>query len=175
MNDTPDQEGQSPQPAAPTGPAIRVLAQYVKDLSFENPSPLTSGGGQAPAIDLGIDVKADAHPGQANAFEVTLRLSAQAKREDKVVFIAELVYAGLFELHTDNQAEIEPILLVECPRLLFPFARRLVAEAPRGGGYPPLLIDPVDFIGLYRQQKANAAAQNQAASAQPLPNGNGDA
>ena len=156
MTDTPNQEGQSPQ-AAPKGPSIRVLAQYVKDLSFENPNPLAAGNGQAPSIDLGIDVKADAHPGQANAFEVSLRLSAQAKREDTVVFIAELVYSGLFELHTDNQSEVEPILLIECPRLLFPFARRLMAEVTREGGYPPLLIDPVDFIGLYRQQKANAA------------------
>lgn len=160
MNDTPNQEGQSPQ-SAPKGPSIRVLAQYVKDLSFENPSPLTASGGQAPAIELGIDVKADAHPGQANAFEVSLRLSAQAKREDAVVFIAEIVYSGLFELHTDNQAEVEPILLVECPRLLFPFARRLMAEITREGGYPPLLIDPVDFVGLYRQQKSGGAQAEQ--------------
>ena len=154
MNDTQNHEGQSSQPV-PKGPSIRVLAQYVKDLSFENPNPLSAGTGQAPSIDLGIDVKADAHPGQQNAFEVSLRLSAQAKREDTVVFIAELVYSGLFELHTDNQSEVEPILLIECPRLLFPFARRLMAEVTREGGYPPLLIDPVDFIGLYRQQKAN--------------------
>ena len=166
MNDTPSTPEQNGATQGAQGPAIRVLAQYVRDLSFENPNPLAAGGQEAPSIDLGIDVKADAHPTQPNAYEVSLRLSAQAKRDETVVFISELVYSGLFELHVANQADVEPILLVECPRLLFPFARRLMAEITREGGYPPLLIDPVDFVGLYRQQKLQAAAQGEAATGQ---------
>ncbi|MFC7292349.1 protein-export chaperone SecB [Hirschia litorea] len=163
MNDTPTPEGQPVKDPAQTsvesGPSISVLAQYIKDLSFENPNPLSAGAGQnAPAIELGIDVKADPQPQQPGVFEVNLRLSAQAKREDKVVFIAELVYAGLFELKNAQQNDVEPLLLIECPRLLFPFARRVMAEVTREGGYPPLLIDPIDFIGLYRAQRQQAAA-----------------
>lgn len=157
-------EPQSPQgdDAKTAGPSIRVLAQYVKDLSFENPSPLTSGAGpNAPAIELGIDVKAEPQQGKTGVFEVDLRLSAQAKREANVVFIAELVYSGLFELQGAQTNEVEPLLLIECPRLIFPFARRVMAEITREGGFPPLLIDPIDFVGLYRAQRAQAAAQAQ--------------
>ena len=165
MSDTPSEDGavspEAPKQAAAQQPSIRVLAQYVKDLSFENPSPLTSGPGpNAPAIELGIDVKADPHPSQDTAFEVSLRLSAQARRDTGVVFIAELVYAGLFEIVGSEGLNVEPILLVECPRLLFPFARRLMAEITREGGFPPLLIDPIDFIGLYRAQKAQEQNQS---------------
>ncbi len=169
MNDTPSPEGQPTtdpaQAAAESGPSIRVLAQYIKDLSFENPHPLTAGAGQnAPAIELGCDVKADPQPNQQGIFEVNLRLSAQAKREDKVVFIAELVYSGLSELKNAQQNDVEPLLLIECPRLLFPFARRVMAEVTREGGYPPLLIDPIDFIGLYKAQKAQQVAGQQDAA-----------
>lgn len=161
MTETPntdDKPAGTPPADAPQGPAIRVLAQYVKDISFENPNPLAGAtGGTPPAIELGIDVKADPHPSQANTFEVSLRLSAHANRDDKPVFIAELVYSGLFEVQGASQADVEPLLLVECPRLIFPFARRLMAEITREGGFPPLLIDPVDFVGLYRAQKENQA------------------
>ena len=151
--DTPTGKEDTPQ-----GPAIRVMAQYVKDLSFENPTPLGFGPGQdSPAIELGIDVKADPFPKQPNAYEVTLRLSAQANREEQVVFIAELIYGGLFQLEGAAESDVEPILLVECPRLLFPFARRIMAEITREGGFPPLMIDPVDFLALYRQQRVQAA------------------
>ncbi len=157
MTDTPNQDA-APAAGETQGPSIRVLAQYVKDISFENPNPVQSAtNGTPPAIELGIDVKADPVPNQTNTFEVSLRLSAQAKRDNVPVFIAELVYAGLFEIKNASQAEVEPMLLVECPRLLFPFARRLMAEITREGGFPPLLIDPVDFVGLYRAQKSNQA------------------
>jgi preprotein translocase subunit SecB len=135
---------------------IRVLAQYARDLSFENPSPLTTGQG-APNIELGIDVKADPGPQGENLYGVELRLSARAKRQDTVVFIIELVYAGVFELQDARPQDVEPMLLIECPRLLFPFARRIIAEVTREGGFPPLLIDPIDFLGLYRQQKMQSS------------------
>ena len=159
MTETSTPEGGA-QPQAPAQPSIRVLGQYVKDLSFENPAPLASNSGQnAPAIELGIDVKANPQGENTNVFEVDLRLSAQAKREESVVFIAELVYSGLFELSSAQQEEVEPLLLVECPRLLFPFARRIMAEITREGGFPPLLIDPIDFVGLWRAQRAQAQQQ----------------
>jgi len=163
MNDTPSNEGQPADTPIVTpsegGPSIRVIGQYIKDLSFENPAPLAnSGNSTPPAIELGIDVKADPQADNPGVFEVNLRLSAQAKRDDNVVFIIELLYAGLFELKNAQQADVEPLLLIECPRLIFPFARRVMAEVTREGGYPPLLIDPIDFVGLYRTQRAQAAA-----------------
>ena len=145
--------------SAAATPVIRVLAQYTKDLSFENPGLFTAQDGQgAPEIELGIDVRVEPGPPEQNIFGVDLKLNAKAKRQDTVVFIVELVYSGVFQLQNASQADAEAMLLIECPRLLFPFARRIVAETTRDGGHPPLLIDPIDFVGLYRQQKASAGA-----------------
>ncbi|MBI1360637.1 MAG: protein-export chaperone SecB [Alphaproteobacteria bacterium] len=149
MSDTPQPEEQ-----AASAPVIRVLAQFTKDLSFENPGVFSGQEGQgAPEIELGIDVRVEPGPPDQNIFGVDLKLNAKAKREEAVVFIIELVYSGVFQLQNATQADAEPMLLIECPRLLFPFARRIVAEITREGGHPPLLIDPIDFVGLYRQQK----------------------
>lgn len=137
-----------------TPAGLRVLGQYVKDLSFENPghSPVQS----QPNIDLGIDVGATPHADGNGLYEVSLKLSAKAVADGTVLFITELDYAGLFQLQNVPQAQLEPLLLIECPRLLFPFARRIVAEITREGGFPPLLIDPVDFVQLYQQQYRRA-------------------
>jgi preprotein translocase subunit SecB len=140
------------------GPQIRVLAQYVKDLSFENPgAPDTLRAGlEQPAIDLQLDVGAramtDAGP---NIYEVDLKINAKSSRNDQVVFIAELVYSGLFEFLNLPAEALEPMLLAECPRLLFPFARRILADTTREGGFPPLMLDPVDFGALYQSQGQN--------------------
>jgi preprotein translocase subunit SecB len=142
--------------SAAATPVIRVLAQYTKDLSFENPGLFTAQDGQgAPEIELGIDVRVEPGPPEQNIFGVDLKLNAKAKRQDTVVFNVELVYSGVFQLQNASQADAEAMLLIECPRLLFPFARRIVAETTRDGGHPPLLIDPIDFVGLYRQQKTS--------------------
>jgi len=135
-------------------PGLRVLGQYIKDLSFENPGhgPVQT----QPNIDLGIDVGAAPHADGNGLFEVSLKLSAKAMAESNVLFITELDYAGLFQLQNVQQNQLEPLLLIECPRLLFPFARRIVAEITREGGFPPLLIDPVDFVQLYQQQVRRA-------------------
>ena len=154
---------------------IRVLAQYVKDLSFENPGLFAAQqGASAPEIELGIDVKVEPGPPAEHIFSVELRLSARAKRQDAVVFICELVYAGVVQLQDATREDVEPMLLIECPRLLFPttsisfvydvlfpFARRIIADVTREGGHPPLMIDPIDFVGLYRQQRQRAEAQAQ--------------
>lgn len=163
MTDTPssDQTGAAPSSVAPT---IRVLAQYVKDLSFENPGIFSAPqGSPAPEIELGIDVRVEPGPPKDSVFAVELRLSAKAKRQDAVVFIVELIYVGVFQLQEAGREDMEPILLIECPRLLFPFARRIVADVTREGGHPPLMIDPIDFVGLYRQQRQRADAQQAAA------------
>lgn len=157
-NPTPGQ-----QPANP--PSLRVLGQYVKDLSFENPGhpPVQT----QPNIDLGIDVGAAPHADGNGLFEVSLKLSAKASSGDTVLFISELDYAGLFQLQNVPENQVEAMLLIECPRLLFPFARRIIAEITREGGFPPLLIDPVDFVALYQSQYRRAAERAQ--------NGNGTA
>lgn len=154
----------------PAQPALRVLAQYVKDLSFENPgAPDTLRPGQpAPAIDLSIDVQARSL-GEEN-YEVALSIGAKATRDENVVFIVELTYGGLFQLANIPDTDREPFLLIECPRLIFPFARRVLSDATRDGNFPPLMLDPVDFAGLYRQQMAKRAA----AAPGSESNGNGD-
>lgn len=143
-------------------PMIRVLAQYARDLSFENPGPLVVQGSGPPEIELGIDVRVEPGNAEEGVFGVDLRLSGKAKRGEQVVFIIELTYSGVFQLQDAGPQDIEPMLLIECPRLLFPFARRIIAEMTREGGHPPLLVDPIDFAGLYRKQRANQQAEGQA-------------
>ena len=126
MTDTsaPQAPNEGQNGATPAG--LRVLGQYVKDLSFENPghTPVQS----QPNIDLGIDVGATPHADGNGIYEVSLKLSAKAVSDGTVLFITELDYAGLFQLQNVPQAQLEPLLLIECPRLLFPFARRIIAE-----------------------------------------------
>lgn len=146
-------------------PHLRVLAQYVKDLSFENPSAASGGKGgeNPPAIEMGIDVNARPLGEQqgGDAYEVDLRIGAKATRGDDVMFITELVYSGVFQFVNVPKDDVEPLLLIECPRLLFPFSRRMLAEVTREGGYPPLLVDPIDFAQLYRQQLRERQAKAQ--------------
>lgn len=138
---------------ADAGRQIAINAQYVKDLSFENPgAPLTlvSPRGK-PNIDLSVDIKAQAL--QENAFEVTLHITAKATVEEKPLFIADLEYGGVFTLNAIEEKDKEAVLLVYCPNMLFPFARRIIADATRDGGFPPLMVDPIDFFALYTANK----------------------
>jgi preprotein translocase subunit SecB len=152
-------------PAASQAPQVRVLAQYIKDLSFENPDPIGAlrSGQPAPAIDLGIDVQARR---ASDAYEVDLNVNVRAQRDQGIAFLCELKYAGLFQFLNVPEEAIEPLLLVEAPRMLFPFARRIVAEATRDGGFPPLYIDPIDFLGLYQKQRVEGLGDAR-------PNGDG--
>jgi preprotein translocase subunit SecB len=141
-------------------PQINVLGQYIKDLSFENPSaPRSLQGRGKPGIQINFNVQAQ--PLGEELFEVTLALEASATADNDVIYNLELVYGGGFRLHNLPKEAIQPVLFIECPALLFPFARRLVADLTREGGFPPLLIDPIDFASLYRQRMM----QNQAANA----------
>jgi preprotein translocase subunit SecB len=169
MSDQPNGQSQG------DAPHLRVLAQYVKDLSFENPNAASGSrpNETAPAIDMGIDVNARSLD-QPDTYEVDLRIGAKAARGDEVMFITELVYSGVFQFVNVSEPDVEPLLLIECPRLLFPFSRRVIAELTREGGYPPLLIDPIDFGALYRTQLAQRqAAMAAQQSAAPAPGGGG--
>jgi preprotein translocase subunit SecB len=129
------------------GPRVQIIGQYVKDLSFENPgAPMTLT--VRPAIDLGVDLQARRL--DPERYEVELKLRVSAKSEDKAVFLLELVYGGLFLIQSAPEELLQPILLIEGPHLLFPFARRIVADVIRDGGMPPLMIEPIDFAALYR-------------------------
>lgn len=139
--------------AEDNGVKIQIIGQYVKDLSFENPgAPLTLN--VRPQIDLGVDLQARGV--DENRYEVDLKLRVSAKAEDKTVFLMELLYAGLFQIENAADEVLQQILLIEAPHLMFPFARRIVADAVRDGGMPPLMIEPIDFHGLYLAKMAEA-------------------
>lgn len=156
-----DTDAAAPQDPAANGegPGIRILAQFVKDFSFENPRAPDSlrGATTQPQIDLGVEMNARGR--DDGFFEVELKLSAKAVRDDGPLFMIELVYAGVFQISGVSAEEIEPVLLIECPRFLFPFARRVIADISSEGGYPPFLLDPIDFAGVYAQRKAQGEQQ----------------
>jgi preprotein translocase subunit SecB len=157
MTDT-DVGAGAPDPAAADtdamgGPGIRVLAQFIRDMSFENPrAPESLRGAAQPQIDLGVEMNARSR--EDGFFEVDLKLSAKAAREDGPIFVVELLYGGVFQITGVGAEDIEPVLLIECPRYLFPFARRIIADVTSDGGYPPFLLDPIDFAGVYQARKA---------------------
>jgi len=139
-------------------PRFSVLTQYTKDFSFENPNaPRTlAAQQQSPKISLQINVNArQIGPGD---FEVSLMLEGGAGEGAEALFKFELNYAGVFRLENIPQDQIQPLVMIEGPRLLFPFARQIVADSVRGGGYPPLYVDPIDFHGLYMQRLAATTA-----------------
>ena len=145
--------------AAAEPPGIRILAQFVRDFSFENPrapDALRAGAAQ-PQIDLGVEMNARGR--DDGLFEVDLKLSARASREDGPLFVVELLYGGVFQISGVGAEDIEPVLLIECPRYLFPFARRIIADITAEGGFPPFMLDPIDFAGVYAARKAEEAQQ----------------
>ena len=151
MTDTP-QQGEA-QPIV-----FQSLSQYIKDLSFENPaSPLSVALTEQPAIGIKVDVGARSLEG--GQYEVALKLNAEAKMKDMVLFIAEIEYAGVFIIKNLTPEQLRPALLIEAPRLLFPFARAILGTVTGDAGYPPLLLQPIDFADLYRKNLAAVEAQ----------------
>jgi preprotein translocase subunit SecB len=142
-----------------TGPSLNALAQYTKDMSFENPNAPRSLTPQETGPQIGIQVNVNAKQLAETDFEVDLTLEGDAKTGEEVLFKFELTYSGVFRIRNVPADQLHPVVMIECPRLLFPFARQMVAEAVRNGGFPPLYIDPIDFVGLYRQKAAEAQAQ----------------
>lgn len=145
----------TPGNGAETLPNLQIVAQYIKDLSFENPGA-PAGLTARPQIDLGVDLQA--RRGDAEHFEVEMKLRVTAKgAEDKPLFLLELAYAGLFRLVNIPDEALQQILLIQAPFMLFPFARRIVADVVRDGGMPPLMIEPIDFVALYQAKMAQGA------------------
>jgi preprotein translocase subunit SecB len=151
--ETPDTEPQGEPPG------IRILAQFVRDLSFESPRAPDSlrGGTTQPQIDLGVEMNARGR--DDGFFEVDLKLSAKASRDDGPVFVVELLYGGVFQITGVGAEDVEPVLLIECPRYLFPFCRRIIADVTSDGGFPPFLLDPIDFAAVYTARRAQTDQQ----------------
>jgi preprotein translocase subunit SecB len=141
-------------PAPPPGqqPSLKILGQYLKDLSFENPNAPQSLAPQQQQPDINIAVNVNARNMAPNDFEVELHLDAKASGGGKIIFAAELVYAGLFRLENFPQNLLQAAALIECPKILFPFARQIMADATRNGGFPPLMLDPIDFLAMYQKR-----------------------
>jgi preprotein translocase subunit SecB len=141
------------------GPPIVINAQYIKDLSFENPNaPGSLVQQQAPQIELRVNVGARALTD--SLYEVTLSVNGTAKHEDETAFIVELTYGAVVTLNGVPEEHIQAVLLIEVPRLLFPFARAIVSDSVRDGGFPPLMLQPIDFVNLYQQQFAEQQTAN---------------
>lgn len=145
--------------AGEEAPSMKILGQYIKDLSFENPNAPQSLAGQDGQPEINISVNVNAKPMSETDFEVELQLNAKAQAKDSMVFEAELLYAGIFRLENIPEDSLHPIVLIECPRMLFPFARQIMADVSRNGGFPPLMLDPIDFAAMYQQR---VAAEQQA-------------
>ena len=140
--------------ASQAAPQLNVLAQYVKDLSFENPNAPRSLQQQQAQPQINIQINVNAKPLAQNDFEVELKIEGRAEVPNLFLFSFDLLYAGVFKIQNVPQENVHAIVMIECPRLLFPFARETIATAVRNGGFPPLMIDPVDFVSLYRQRMA---------------------
>ena len=144
-------------------PQLNVVAQYIKDFSFENPNaPQSLTPSQEPP-QIGIQINVNASPLTDVDFEVSLKIDGKAEEKGNLLFRFDLEFAGVFRIRNVPQESLNAVVLIECPRLLFPFAREIIATSVRNGGFPPLLLDPVDFVALYRQKMDDLQA------AQPAP------
>lgn len=140
-------------------PPLTLTAQYVKDLSFENPGAPQSLADLNPPPNIEVNVDVEARQLSGQFYEALVHIQAKATREDKTFFVVEVSYGGLCTVAEGVPAEhVQPLVMIEGPRLLFPFARAVISDAVRDGGLPPLLINPIDFAGLYQQMQANAKA-----------------
>lgn len=142
-------------------PGLGILGQYVRDLSFENPNApqsLMAQPEQPPAVDVQINV--NAKPMSETDFEVELKVEVKAedKKAKRMLFVLEIAYAGVFRITNVPKESIQPLVLIECPRLLFPFVRRIVADTISEGGFPPIMLQPVDFAALFRARMESTTA-----------------
>ncbi len=152
-------------PQANAAPSMNLVGQYIRDLSFENPdapgSIMLGTGSPAFNVSISVAVKKQAD----DIYAVELTLNAKATREAALLFNVELVYGGVFRLKNIPEQQLSQLLMIECPRLIFPFARQVLASVTQQGGFPPLMMEPVDFATIYRQNLAKLAADQQAANA----------
>ena len=148
---------------APPQVQVQIVGQYIKDMSFENPNikNLLSGPGENPNMKIEINVNAQ-RVGD-DAFESAIDFRAHATNDAGSIYVLDVLYAGLFRIKGIPEQSLEPFLLINCPTILFPYLRRLVADVSREGGFPPLLIDPIDFAGLFMQRQQQLMAEAAAA------------
>lgn len=161
-----NENGAAPQ--QPVMPQMKVLGQFIRDLSFENILARKPIEGEVQP-DIQVQVALDGRKrGEGNQYEVVSKFNVTSKNKgsDTVLFVLELEYAGLFQIDNVPNEQLHPFLLIECPRMLFPFVRRIVSDVTRDGGFPPLNLDNIDFVALYRQQLAQRQ-QSQAAEKAP--------
>jgi preprotein translocase subunit SecB len=149
---------QAPVPQPGSQPSMRILGQYLKDLSFENPNAPQALAPQENQPDINISVNVNARNLAPTDFEVELHLDAKATSGGKVIFASELLYAGVFRMENFPANMLHAAVLIECPRMLFPFARQILADATRNGGFPPLMLDPIDFASMYQKRMQQQAA-----------------
>ena len=145
---------------ASAAPQIGIQSQYVKDLSFENPGAPGSLVAGANAPDIQVNVEVQARLLQNDSYEVALHITASGKNGQTTLFMLDLTYAAVCRVIGVPKESLQPVLLVECPRMLFPFARRVLSDATRDGGFPPLMLNPIDFTALYRQQQQSLSANS---------------
>jgi preprotein translocase subunit SecB len=163
----PPKSNGSPNGGTPNGPAavqpgqvqVRVLNQYVKDLSFENPNIGKQMLAQGESPNLQVEVNVNAQRLAETVFESAITLKAQCTAKAGMLYDFEIIYGGLFDLQNIPENVLEQFLLVNSPTLIFPFLRRLAADITREGGFPPLLLDPIDFAALYMQRRNQAAVE----------------
>jgi preprotein translocase subunit SecB len=155
-NGGPGQSGWGTPGAGQDQPQLTVVAQYIKDFSFENPNAPQSLNARQEQPQIGIQINVGATPLSETDIEVVIKLDGKAETASTMLFRFELEFAGIFRVRNVPQESVNPLVMIECPRLLFPFAREIIANAVRNGGFPPLLLDPVDFVSLYRQKMAQA-------------------
>jgi preprotein translocase subunit SecB len=142
---------------------MKILGQFIRDLSFENVMAQKGGSGEAqPEVTVQVNLDARKRPVD-NQFEVfvKLKISSKAKDSGDQLFLLELDYAGLFHIEGVPEEQLHPFLLIECPRMLFPFLRRIVSDVTRDGGYPPLNLENIDFVSIYRNEIARRQAEGQ--------------
>ena len=164
----PTNGGNEPSAQQP-GPQLAVLAQYIKDFSFENPNAPRSLAPNEQQPQISIQINVGLSQLAATDYEVSLKLEGKAEGAGTLLFAFDLTFAGVFRVQNVPQENVFPLVMIECPRLLFPFAREIVATSVRNGGFPPLLLDPVDFVALYQQRVAQLQQQQAAAGGAGTP------
>ena len=158
--------GAGPATTADNAPRATIVNQYIKDLSFENPNAFDvfkAFAGKTPKIDIAIDINGIKK--SEDTYEVELKFTVTTNQDEVSAFVIELVYAGLFAVKNMTEESIQPFLHIQAPFILFPFARRVIADVTRDGGYPPLMLDPIDFTGLYQARMEAEAGKKGAANA----------
>jgi len=158
--------GGAAAPATPesTAPSFSVVAQYSKDFSFENPNAPQSLMQQQQQPQIGIQINVNPKQISPTDYEVELKLEGKAELSGTVLFAFDLNYAGVFRMTNIPQESLGPLLMIECPRLLFPFAREIISNAISNGGFPPLMLHPIDFVALYQRRMAEMQAAQQPAT-----------